>query len=74
MQQRWLYRNHHEVQYQEQQGDGDPTDDSHLVTFRWYDNWWTDKFMTESYSMNELNWKKDDGEYQLVLNIGLQKQ
>ena len=32
--------------------------------------------MTGSYRINELNWKKekkDDGNYELVFNIGLQK-
>ena len=35
------------------------------------------KSMTGSYKINELNWKKEmktDGSYELVLNIGLQKQ
>jgi hypothetical protein len=35
------------------------------------------KSMTGSYKINELNWKKDrkaDGDYELVFNIGLQKQ
>ncbi|MGI0079960.1 MAG: hypothetical protein ACRECH_10080 [Nitrososphaerales archaeon] len=33
--------------------------------------------MAGSYKINELNWKKemkDDGDYELVFNIGLQKQ
>ncbi|MGH2447490.1 MAG: hypothetical protein ACRDFS_02645 [Chloroflexota bacterium] len=35
------------------------------------------KSMTGLYKINELNWKKerkDNGDYELVLNIGLQKQ
>ena len=34
------------------------------------------KFLTGSYKINELNWKKerqDNGNYELVFNIGLQK-
>jgi hypothetical protein len=35
------------------------------------------KSMTGSYKINELNWKKerkDNGDYELVFNLGLQKQ